>query len=156
MKNQKLPMRDGVGAIILNNENKVFVGKRKDNPFNNWQMPQGGVNHGESYLAAMKREIFEETSIKNLEVLKEIDGFFEYELPKNLVGIIWKGKYRGQKQKWFISRFIGSENEINLKTSNPEFVEWKWIFPNELPEVIVDFKKDMYTDLLKKLRKFID
>jgi len=156
MKNQKLPMRDGVGAIILNNENKVFVGKRKDNPFNNWQMPQGGVNHGESYLAAMKREIFEETSIKNLEVLKEIDGFFEYELPKNLVGIIWKGKYRGQKQKWFISRFIGSENEINLKTSNPEFIEWKWIFPNELPEVIVDFKKDMYTDLLKKLRKFID
>tara|TARA_B100000123_G_C25642870_1_gene389610 strand:+ start:373 stop:843 length:471 start_codon:yes stop_codon:yes gene_type:complete len=156
MKNQKLPMRDGVGAIILNNENKVFVGKRKDNPFNNWQMPQGGVDHGESYLAAMKREIFEETSIKNLEVLKEIDGFFEYELPKNLVGIIWKGKYRGQKQKWFISRFIGSENEINLKTSNPEFIEWKWIFPNELPEVIVDFKKDMYTDLLKKLRKFID
>ena len=156
MKNQKLPMRDGVGAIILNNENKVFVGKRKDNPFNNWQMPQGGVDHGESYLAAMKREIFEETSIKNLEILKEIDGFFEYELPKNLVGIIWKGKYRGQKQKWFISRFIGSENEINLKTSNPEFIEWKWIFPNELPEVIVDFKKDMYTDLLNKLRKFID
>jgi len=156
MKNQKLPMRDGVGAIILNNENKVFVGKRKDNPFNNWQMPQGGVDHGESYLAAMKREIFEETSIKNLEVLKEIDGFFEYELPKNLVGIIWKGKYRGQKQKWFILRFIGSENEINLKTSNPEFIEWKWIFPNELPEVIVDFKKDMYTDLLNKLRKFID
>ena len=156
MKNQKLPMRDGVGAIILNNENKVFVGKRKDNPFNNWQMPQGGVDHGESYLAAMKREIFEETSIKNLEVLKEIDGFFEYELPKNLVGIIWKGEYRGQKQKWFISRFIGSENEINLKTSNPEFIEWKWIFPNELPEVIVDFKKDMYTDLLNKLRKFID
>ena len=156
MKNQKLPMRDGVGAIILNNENKVFVGKRKDNPFNNWQMPQGGVDHGESYLAAMKREIFEETSIKNLEVLKEIDGFFEYELPKNLVGMIWKGKYRGQKQKWFISRFIGSENEINLKTSNPEFIEWKWIFPNELPEVIVDFKKDMYINLLKKLRKFID
>ena len=156
MQHQKLPMRDGVGAIILNNENKVFVGKRKDNPFNNWQMPQGGVDHGESYLAAMKREIFEETSIKNLEVLKEIDGFFEYELPKNLVGIIWKGKYRGQKQKWFISRFIGSENEINLKTSNPEFIEWKWIFPNELPEVIVDFKKDMYINLLKKLRKFID
>ena len=156
MSSKDLPMRDGVGAIILNNENKVFVGKRKDNPFNNWQMPQGGVDHGESYLAAMKREIFEETSIKNLEVLKEIDGFFEYELPKNLVGIIWKGKYRGQKQKWFISRFIGSENEINLKTSNPEFIEWKWIFPNELPEVIVDFKKDMYINLLKKLRKFID
>ncbi len=156
MKNQKLPMRDGVGAIILNNENKVFVGKRKDNPFNNWQMPQGGVDHGESYLAAMKREIFEETSIKNLEVLKEIDGFFEYELPKNLVGIIWKGKYRGQKQKWFISRFIGSENEINLKTSNPEFIEWKWIFPNELPEVIVDFKKDLYLKLLIKIREFID
>ena len=155
MANKKLPMRSGVGAIVLNNQNKVFVGKRKDNPVDKWQMPQGGVDDGEDYLTAMKRELFEETSIKNIEVLKELKGYFEYELPKNLIGIIWKGKYRGQKQKWFIVKFIGDEDEINLKTKNPEFVEWKWIFPDELPTVIVKFKKDMYIELLKSIKQFI-
>ena len=156
MNMQKLPMRNGVGVIVLNNENKVFVGKRKDNPVNRWQMPQGGVDIGESYLSAMKRELYEETSIKSIEILKEINGFFEYELPKNLVGIIWKGKFRGQKQKWFITRFIGNENEINLQTENPEFIEWKWITPDELPRTIVDFKKKMYVELLETLKDFID
>ena len=156
MNIQKLPMRNGVGVIILNNENKVFVGKRKDNPVNKWQMPQGGVEIGESYLSAMKRELYEETSIKSIEILKEINGFFEYELPKNLVGIIWKGKFRGQKQKWFITRFIGNENEINLQTKNPEFIDWKWIIPDELPKTIVDFKKKMYVELLEILKDFID
>ena len=156
MNMQKLPMRNGVGVIVLNNENKVFVGKRKDNPVDKWQMPQGGVDIGESYLSAMKRELYEETSIKSIEILKEINGFFEYELPKNLVGIIWKGKFRGQKQKWFITRFIGNENEINLQTKNPEFIEWKWIIPDELPKTIVDFKKNMYVKLLEILKDFID
>ena len=156
MNIQKLPMRNGVGVIILNNENKVFVGKRKDNPVNKWQMPQGGVEIGESYLSAMKRELYEETSIKSIEILKEIDGFFEYELPKKLVGIIWKGKFRGQKQKWFITKFIGDQKEINLQTKNPEFIEWKWVEPDQLPEIIVDFKKKMYVDLLKILKSFID
>ena len=156
MNMQKLPMRNGVGVIVLNNENKVFVGKRKDNPVDRWQMPQGGVDIGESYLSAMKRELYEETSIKSIEILKEINGFFEYELPKNLVGIIWKGKFRGQKQKWFITRFIGNENEINLQTKNQEFIEWKWIIPDELPRTIVDFKKKMYVELLEILKDFID
>ena len=156
MNMQKLPMRNGVGVIVLNNENKVFVGKRKDNPVDRWQMPQGGVDIGESYLSAMKRELYEETSIKSIEILKEINGFFEYQLPKNLVGIIWKGKFRGQKQKWFITRFIGNENEINLQTKNPEFIEWKWIIPDELPRTIVDFKKKMYAELLETLKDFID
>ena len=156
MNMQRLPMRNGVGVIVLNNENKVFVGKRKDNPVDRWQMPQGGVDIGESYLSAMKRELYEETSIKSIEILKEINGFFEYELPKNLVGIIWKGKFRGQKQKWFITRFIGNENEINLQTRNPEFIEWKWIAPDELPKTIVDFKKKMYVELLKIIKDFID
>ena len=156
MNMQKLPMRNGVGVIVLNNENKVFVGKRKDNPVDKWQMPQGGVDIGESYLSAMRRELYEETSIKSIEILREVDGFFEYELPKNLVGIIWKGKFRGQKQKWFITRFIGNENEINLKTKNPEFIEWKWIVPDELPKTIVDFKKKMYAELLETLKDFID
>ena len=156
MNMQRLPMRNGVGVIVLNNENKVFVGKRKDNPVDRWQMPQGGVDIGESYLSAMKRELYEETSIKSIEILKEINGFFEYELPKNLVGIIWKGKFRGQKQKWFITRFIGNENEINLQTENQEFIEWKWIIPDELPKTIVDFKKKMYDELLEILKDFID
>ena len=156
MNMQKLPMRNGVGVIVLNNQNKVFVGKRKDNPVDRWQMPQGGVDIGENNLSAMKRELYEETSIKSIEILKEINGFFEYQLPKNLVGIIWKGKFRGQKQKWFITRFIGNENEINLQTKNPEFIEWKWIIPDELPKTIVDFKKKMYDELLEILKDFID
>ena len=154
MKRKNLPMRTGVGIVVLNNQNKVFVGKRKDNPVDKWQMPQGGVDDGEDYLSAMKRELFEETSIKSIEVLEEIERFFEYELPKNLIGIIWKGKFRGQKQKWFITKFVGKEKEINLNTKNPEFIEWKWIIPEELPNVIVDFKKNIYLDLLKDIKRF--
>ena len=150
-----LPLRIGVGAIVLNNENKVFVGKRKDNPIDKWQMPQGGVNENENYLSAMKRELDEETSIKNIEVLKEIDGWFEYELPKELLGIIWKGKFRGQKQKWFVVRFVGLENEINVKTKHPEFIQWRWININDLPKVIVNFKKEIYQKLLIELKNFI-
>jgi len=156
MIKQNLPLRNGVGAIILNRENKVFVGKRRDNPIDRWQMPQGGVDVGETYLDAMKREIFEETSIKNIKILKELDGFFSYELPRNLVGVIWQGKFKGQKQKWFIVKFLGEEREINLKTKNPEFIEWKWILPEDLPSVIVDFKQDMYLKLLKEIKIFFN
>tara|TARA_Y100001935_G_C17119946_1_gene415201 strand:- start:239 stop:709 length:471 start_codon:yes stop_codon:yes gene_type:complete len=156
MNNLKLPMRKGVGVVILNKKNEVFVGRRIDNPVNKWQMPQGGTDEGEDNLSAMKRELFEETSIKNIEILKEINGFYEYELPKNLIGIIWKGKFRGQRQKWFIARFLGSDKEINLNTKHPEFIEWKWISPKMLPEVIVDFKKKLYLELLKEINKFID
>ncbi len=156
MKMQKLPMRIGVGVIILNNENKVFVGKRKDNPIDKWQMPQGGVDKNEDFISAMKRELFEETSIKNIKILKEIDGVFEYELPADLLGIIWKGRYRGQKQKWFIAKFLGNENEINLNTKHQEFIEWKWIEPEKLPNVIVEFKKNLYVKLLNEIRNFID
>ena len=152
MSNQKLPMRSGVWIIILNNKNQVFVGKRKDNPGDKWQMPQGGVEDGEDFVTAMRRELCEETNIKNIKILKEIKQMYEYELPKNLIGIIWKGKFRGQKQKWFITQFTGSENEINLNTKQPEFVEWKWIDIEMLPNVIVDFKKDLYLKLMKEVR----
>mgnify|MGYP001424218033 CR=1 FL=1 len=151
MVEQRLPLRTGVGIIVLNKQNKIFVGKRKDNPGDKWQMPQGGVDEGEDYITAMKRELLEETSIQNIEIIKEIDKIYQYELPENLVGIIWKGKYRGQKQKWFITRFLGEEKEINLNTKHAEFIDWKWIEPKLLPEVIVNFKKDLYLNLLKEI-----
>ena len=155
MNKKALPLRIGVGAIVLNNKNKIFVGKRKDNPVNKWQMPQGGVNKKENFLTAMKRELNEETSIKNIQIIKELDGWFQYELPKNLLGIVWQGKFRGQKQKWFVVRFTGEESEINLKTKLPEFIEWKWVEMDELPKIIVDFKKDIYEKLLLELKKII-
>ena len=156
MIEQNLPLRTGVGIIVLNKQNKIFVGKRKDNPVDKWQMPQGGVDEGEDYITAMKRELLEETNIQNIEIIKEIDKIYQYELPENLVGIIWKGKYRGQKQKWFITRFLGEEKEINLNTKHAEFIDWKWIEPKLLPEVIVDFKKDLYLNLLKEINLVIN
>ena len=156
MANHQLPMRTGVGIIVLNNNNQVFVGKRKDNPGDKWQMPQGGVDKGEDFITAMKRELVEETSIKNIKILKEVQNMYQYELPKNLVGIIWKGKFRGQRQKWFITKFLGKDDEINLDTQHPEFIDWKWIDPQDLPEVIVDFKKKLYLNLLKEINQVID
>ena len=155
MKN-KLPMRQGVGVIVLNKNNEVFVAKRKDNPVDKWQMPQGGIDFNETPFEAMIRELAEETSIKNIKVLKEIEKSLEYELPPNLLGKIWKGKFRGQKQKWYIVKFLGNDEEINLNTKHPEFIEWKWINYNLLTDVIVDFKKDVYQKLKVELKKFIN
>ena len=155
MNEKILPLRNGVGAIVINRNNKVFVGKRIDNPGKFWQMPQGGVDEGEEYFDAMKRELFEETGIKNFEIIKEIDGMTEYELPDYLLGKIWKGKYRGQKQKWYVIRFLGDDKEIDLNTSKPEFIEWKWINLDELPDVIVDFKKKLYKKLVPKIKLII-
>ena len=156
MNNQLLPMRSGVGIIVLNKKNKVFVGKRKDNPGDRWQMPQGGIDVGENYIDAMKRELIEETSIRNIKIIKQIEQTYQYQLPDNLIGIIWKGKFRGQKQKWFITRFLGNDNEININTKYPEFIDWKWIDPKTLPNVIVNFKKDLYLNLLKEINLVID
>ena len=156
MTSKKLPLRLGVGAVVLNKKNQVFVGKRKDNPIDKWQMPQGGVNTGENLIDAMKRELHEETSIQNIKILNEIDGWFEYELPKNLLGRIWRGRYRGQKQKWFVVKFLGNDGEINLQTDKPEFIEWRWLDIENLPNVIVDFKKKVYEKLLPKIRNFIN
>ena len=156
MKQNELPLRLGVGIIVLNKENKVFVGKRRDNPTNKWQMPQGGVDRGENLVNAMKRELKEETSIGSIKILKELEGWTEYELPDYLLGKIWRGKYRGQKQKWFIVRFLGKDEEINLKTTHPEFIEWQWLDIENLPSVIVHFKKKVYEKLLPVIKSFIN
>ena len=153
---KKLPLRIGVGAIVLNAKNKVFVGKRIDNPIDKWQMPQGGVNDGEQLIDAMKRELEEETGIKNIKIIREIKGWAEYELPRHLLGKIWKGKYRGQKQKWFIVRFLGNDNEVNLNKNKPEFIEWKWLDIEKLTNVIVDFKKKVYENLLPEIKETIN
>ena len=150
-KSKNLPLRLGVGIVLLNSDNKVFVGKRIDNPVNFWQLPQGGVDKNEDLLYAANRELKEETSIESVKLIKEIDDWLTYELPKNLLGKIWKGKYKGQKQKWFIMRFIGSEEEINIKTKNAEFKDWKWIDINQLLNVVVSFKLDVYKSLVKEL-----
>ena len=152
----KLPLRSGVGIIVLNKDNKVFVAKRIDNPKNFWQMPQGGVDEGENFLNAAYRELEEETSIKNVELIKELDGMITYELPDRLLGIIWKGKYRGQKQKWFLMRFNGDEQEIDIKTKNPEFLDWKWIELDQITEVVVDFKLHVYKELKEKIKEVIN
>ena len=154
-KKEEIPLRLGVGIVLLNNNNEVFVGKRIDNPKNFWQMPQGGVDKNENFLDAAKRELEEETSIKNIKLIKEIEGWLTYDLPVDLLGKVWKGKYRGQKQKWFIMKFLGNNNEININTKKPEFLNWKWIEPTELPKVVVDFKISIYEKISKELSNFI-
>tara|TARA_A100001388_G_scaffold238612_1_gene193435 strand:- start:123 stop:599 length:477 start_codon:yes stop_codon:yes gene_type:complete len=155
-KFRNLPLRKGVGIIVLNKDNRVFVAKRIDNAKNFWQMPQGGVDNGEDFLTAAYRELYEETSIKNVELIKEIDGTTTYELPNHLLGIIWKGKYKGQKQKWFLMRYLGTDDKININTKKPEFLEWKWIDLEMITDVVVDFKLEVYKELKIKIKEIIN
>ena len=151
----KLPLRTGVGIVLLNKENQIFLAKRIDNPNNFWQMPQGGVNDGESYINAAKRELEEETSIKSIEIIKKLDGWFSYNLPENLIGKIWEGKYVGQKQKWFVIKFLGDEKEINIKTKHPEFFEWRWEEIDKITDLVIDFKLGMYKEIKEKVKKLL-
>ena len=154
-KYKDLPLRSGVGIVVLNNKNQVFLAKRIDNPKNFWQMPQGGVDHGEELYKAAIRELEEETSIKTVSLIKELDGLTTYLLPDHLVGIIWKGKYKGQKQKWFVVRFEGEENEININTKHPEFLDWKWVNVDNLTDEVVEFKIHVYKQIQSELYKII-
>ena len=155
VKYKNLPLRSGVGIVVLNNKNKVFVAKRIDNPKNFWQMPQGGVDNGEKFYEAALRELDEETSIKTVSLIKEIEGFTTYLLPSHLIGIIWKGRYKGQKQKWFIVKFNGDEKEININTKKPEFLNWKWINIENLTDEVVEFKFHVYKQMQKEIKKII-
>ena len=155
-KYKDLPLRNGVGLVVLNNENKIFVAKRIDNPKNFWQMPQGGINKEEDYYTAALRELKEETSIVSVKPIKEIEEKLTYILPDHLIGIIWKGKYKGQKQKWFIMKFIGNDSEINIKTKHPEFLDWQWIDLENLTDVAVHFKLEVYKKLKSEIKKILD
>ena len=154
-KYKNLPLRSGVGIVVLNKKNQVFVGKRIDNPKNFWQMPQGGVDADEDFLNAAIRELKEETSIVSVKLIKEIKDKFTYILPDHLIGIIWKGKFKGQKQKWFIMRFIGDESEINIKTGHPEFLDWKWINLEDLTKIAVNFKLEVYKKVKFEVKKIL-
>ena len=155
-KYKNLPLRNGVGIVVLNNENKVFVAKRIDNPKNFWQMPQGGVDKDENYYKAALRELKEETSIISVKLIQEIDKKFTYILPDHLIGIIWKGKFKGQTQKWFVMRFIGNESEININTKHPEFLDWKWISLDDLTKIAVNFKLDVYKNVKQEVKKILN
>ena len=155
-KYEKLPLRSGVGIVLLNKENKVLVAKRIDNPKNFWQMPQGGIDEGEDFYTASLRELKEETSIVSVKLIKEIEGSFTYILPDHLIGIIWKGKFKGQKQKWFVMRFIGNESEINIQTKKPEFLDWKWIDLEDLTKIAVPFKLEVYKKLTAEIKKILN
>ena len=154
-KFENLPLRSGVGIVVLNDSNKVFVAKRIDNPENFWQMPQGGVDNGEDFLTAAFRELEEETSIKNVELISELEGFITYNLPDRLLGIIWKGKYKGQKQKWFLMRHLGKDSEINIRTEKPEFLDWKWVDLKDITKLVVDFKLKVYQEVQKKVEMIL-
>ena len=152
---QNLPLRTGVGIVLINKDNKVFVAKRIDNPKNFWQMPQGGVDKNENFFKAALRELKEETSIVSVELIQEIERKLTYILPDELIGIIWKGKFKGQIQKWFIVRFIGNESEININTKKPEFLEWKWIDLEDLTNIAVSFKLNVYKNLKQEISKIL-
>lgn len=141
--------RPNVGIMLLNKEGKVFVAQRLDSCDPAWQMPQGGIDEGEGYQAAALRELEEETSISHVEILKESEGWYFYDLPPELQGKIWGGAYLGQRQKWFLMRYLGSDFDVDLETFHPEFSAWKWIEPSALPGLAVPFKADIYQALME-------
>ena len=151
---KNLPYRKGVGMMVFNDDKKIFVGKRIDNQ-KAWQMPQGGVDENEDCFSAARRELYEETGIQSIRVIEKSKEKYTYDLPKYLLGKIWKGKYKGQRQRWFLIKFLGPDSEINLNQKCPEFNEWKWVDIDELPKIIVPFKKKLYLSLIKEFYDFI-
>lgn len=145
-----LPYRPCVGVMLLNREGQVFVGQRLDNTLEAWQMPQGGIDPGEDAETTAIRELGEETGIApgHIEIVARAPGEFLYDLPPELIGKIWKGRYRGQRQTWFLARFTGHDSDVDIRTAHPEFRAWKWADPADLPHMIVPFKKTLYEQVL--------
>lgn len=151
-KHEDLPYRPCVGVMLLNREGLVFVGKRIDQTVEGWQMPQGGIDNGETPEEAALRELGEEIGTSNARLLREYNGWLTYDLPAHLLGVALRGRYRGQKQKWMAMRFLGDDPEINIRTAEPEFQEWKWLAIEALPRLIVPFKRDTYMKVIAAFR----
>ncbi|WP_424928485.1 RNA pyrophosphohydrolase [Amaricoccus tamworthensis] len=147
----KLPYRPCVGVVLMNREGLVFAGQRIDNPGNAWQMPQGGIDPDEKPRKAAFRELKEETGVprKAVELVTKTKGWLKYDLPHELVPNLWKGKYRGQKQRWFLMRFTGDDSKVNIATEIPEFSTWAWKSPDELIDLIVPFKREIYAAVFR-------
>ena len=155
--NQDLPYRPGAGVMLINRDGKVFVAQRLDSTLEAWQMPQGGLDEGEDPQDGALRELEEETGIgrDKVEVIARAPEVLLYDLPEDLVGVVWKEKWRGQRQTWFLARFLGTDADVNLQTPEPEFRAWKWAEPDELPRLIVPFKKKLYEDVLEEFRHWL-
>lgn len=145
----RLPYRRGVGIVLLNGNDEVFVAQRIDSPEPAWQMPQGGIDKGEEPLAAAWRELYEETGVKSAVLLEETAGWLRYDLPRELVQHVWKGRYRGQEQKWFAFRFTGNDSEIDIDGEHPEFSAWRWAELKKTPDFIVGFKRPLYEQVVR-------
>jgi len=152
---KNLPYRAGVGIMLLNKNGEVFVGKRIDTKAEAWQMPQGGIDEGEDAKTAALREMLEEIGTDKAEIIGESAGWYYYDLPENLIPTIWGGKFRGQQQKWFLLKFTGVNEDLNIETDHPEFCEWKWAEPNTLPNLIVPFKRELYAALIAEFLPFL-
>jgi putative (di)nucleoside polyphosphate hydrolase len=142
--------RQGVGIVLLNQANKVFVGQRLDKTSEAWQMPQGGIDPGETPKAAVMRELMEEVGTDKAEIIFELPDWLFYDLPAEIAAKLWKGRYKGQRQKWFVLRFLGDDKDIDINTAEPEFSEWKWADLKELPHLVVPFKRNLYAEVISK------
>ncbi|WP_390912010.1 RNA pyrophosphohydrolase [Pseudosulfitobacter sp. SM2401] len=153
----KLPYRQNVGLMVLNEHGEVFVGQRRDNAVAAWQMPQGGIDKGEEAEAAALRELEEETGISPdlVDIIAVSAGWIPYDLPRELIMKLWKGRYRGQEQKWFLMRFKGSDADVNIQTEHPEFSEWRWLKSADLVDNIVPFKRDVYVSVVEEFKEYL-
>ena len=151
-----LPYRKGVGILLLNAASEVFVAQRIDTTAEAWQMPQGGLDKGEAPRDAALRELREETGVTRAEIIAESGSWLTYDLPRDLVPRVWKGRYRGQKQKWFALRFLGADDEIDIQTEHAEFSAWRWAAPRDLPQLIVPFKRQLYLEVLEEFAELLE
>ena len=147
-RHDDLPYRPCVGVMLLNKDGQIFVGRRIDQAVEGWQLPQGGIDEGESPVEAAYRELEEEIGTRNVRLLRELDEWLSYDLPPHLLGVALRGRYRGQRQKWLAMRFQGQDSEINIGTSEPEFAQWKWLSIDVLPRLVVPFKRDTYARVI--------